>query len=59
MSLRNTLLNEQEELVIRLRDEEKLTFREIAARLDLSTSRMGQIYHAATPKSHLPPTVFP
>ena len=45
----------QEVLVLRLRDEKKQTFQQIASRLDLSKSRIGQIYHAARHKIRFPP----
>ena len=55
MSFPNQPLNEQEELVVRLREVEKLTFRAMAARLDLSTSRAAQLYHGARTKIQFPP----
>ncbi len=44
------LLNEQEALVVRLREVEKLAFPAIGARLGVTRARVGQIYSAATAK---------
>ena len=41
--------------MVRLRDEERRTFTEIAERLDLSPSRIGQLYHGAHHKIQFPP----
>jgi predicted DNA-binding protein (UPF0251 family) len=43
-------LTEQEEMVFRLCEAGKLTRREIARQLEVSSSRMGQIYAAARTK---------
>ena len=45
----------REALVLRLRDQEKLPFTVIAKRLDLSHSRIGQLYHGAHHKMQFPP----
>ena len=50
MSLRDKPLNEHEEIVVRLREEQKLTCREIGRQLEVSTSRVGQIYAEAKTK---------
>ena len=50
MNLRTNPLNEQEELVVRLRDVEKLTTEAIAARLGVTITRVGQIYRTASAK---------
>lgn len=55
MSLRDTPLNEREKRVVRLRDEEKLTFQKIGDRLGVSDCRVAQIYHAAQHKIQFPP----
>lgn len=47
MVLRHTPLNEQEEKVVRLHRDEKLTHREIAAQLGVSHERVRQIHRAA------------
>jgi transcriptional regulator with XRE-family HTH domain len=44
MKLRDKLLNEREELVVRLREEEKLTLQEIGERLGVSRERVRQIH---------------
>jgi hypothetical protein len=49
-NLPDNLLNEREELVVRLRDEEKLTFREIGARLGKTSERVRQIHVKARVK---------
>ena len=43
-------LTEREQLVVRLRDEEKLSGPEIGGRLGVSRTRVGQIYAAASAK---------
>ena len=50
MNLRKHPLNEQEQLVVRLRDGEKLTTEAIAARLGVTITRVGQIYRTASAK---------
>jgi hypothetical protein len=47
MALRHTLLNEQEASVVRLHRDEKLTHREVAAQLGVSSERVRQIYRVA------------
>jgi predicted transcriptional regulator len=44
MKIRPELLNEREKLVVRLRDEEKLTLREIGTRLGVSGTMVSQIH---------------
>ena len=50
MSLHTQPLNEQEALVVRLRDEEKLGTRDIAALLGVTKSRMPQVLAVAEAK---------
>ena len=50
MKLRDKLLNEREELVVHLREEEKLTCREIGERLEVSGTMVNYIHHAARAK---------
>ena len=47
MALRHTPLNEQEAAVVRLHRDEKLTHREVAAQLGVSSERVRQIYRVA------------
>lgn len=47
MALRRTPLNEQEATVVRLHRDEKLTHRQVAAQLGVSSERVRQIYRAA------------
>lgn len=47
MALRHTPLNEQEAAVVRLHGDEKLTHREVAAQLGVSSERVRQIYRVA------------
>lgn len=47
MTLRHTPLDEQEALVVRLHQDEKLTHREVAAQLGVSSERVRQIYRGA------------
>jgi len=44
MKIRHDLLNEQEKLVVRLRDEETLALREIGERLGVSREWVRQIH---------------
>jgi transcriptional regulator with XRE-family HTH domain len=55
MSQTESFRARREALVLRLRDGKKLTYQQIASRLDLSKSRIGQIYHAARHKILFPP----
>ena len=50
MRIQQEPLNEQEKLVCRLREEEKLTWRVIAGRLGVSVARVRQIHRAAEKK---------
>jgi len=50
MSFPNKLLSDQEELVVRLHDAEKLPYREIGVRLGVTHSRAWQIHIAASAK---------
>lgn len=47
MVLRHTPLNEQDSLVVRLHEDEKLKYSQIAAQLGVSTERVRQIYRTA------------
>ena len=47
MALRHTPLNEREALVVRLHRDEKLTHREVAAQLGVSSERVRQIYRVS------------
>jgi predicted DNA-binding protein (UPF0251 family) len=49
----------REALLIRLRDQEKLTFQQIGDRFDRSACRAAQICQAARRKIQFPPTVNP
>jgi hypothetical protein len=50
MKLRDKLLNEREKLVVRLIEEENLTWREVSVRLGLSYEWVRLIHHAARAK---------
>jgi len=58
MSQTESFQASREALVLRLRDNEKLTFQQIGDRFDRSACRAAQIYQAAT-KSSFPPTACP
>jgi DNA-binding CsgD family transcriptional regulator len=50
MKLRDKLLNDREKLVVRLREEEKLTCQEIGVRLGMSPSMVSHIHITARRK---------
>jgi DNA-binding CsgD family transcriptional regulator len=50
LKLRDKMLNEREQLVVRLREEEKLTCREIGVRLGVSGSMVSNIHLTARAK---------
>ena len=50
VKLRDKLLNEREELIIRLHEEEKLSHQEISVRLGLSVTGANYVYHEAQKK---------
>jgi hypothetical protein len=55
MSQTESFRAKQEALVLRLRDQEKLTFQQIGDRFDRSACRAAQIYQAAHHKIEFPP----
>jgi len=55
MSQTESFRASREALVLRLRDQEKLTFRQIGDRFDRSAFRAAQIYQAARHKIQFPP----
>ena len=55
MSQSEPFRTKREALVLRLRDQEKLTFLQIGARFDRSACRAAQIYQAARHKIQFPP----
>jgi hypothetical protein len=55
MSQTESFRVKREALVLRLRDQEKLTFKQIGARFDRSDCRAAQIYQAARRKIQFPP----
>ncbi len=55
MSQTESFRDRREALVLRLRDQEKLTFQQIGARFDRSACRAAQIYQAASRKIQFPP----
>jgi hypothetical protein len=55
MSQSESFQTRREALVLRLRDQEKLTFRQIGDRFDRSACRAAQIYQAARRKIQFPP----
>ncbi len=55
MSQTESFRANREALVLRLRDQEKLTFQQIGDRFDRSDCRAAQIYQAARHKIHFPP----
>ena len=55
MSQTESFRASREALVLRLRDQEKLTFQQIGDRFDRSDCRAAQIYQAARRKIQFPP----
>jgi hypothetical protein len=55
MSQTDSFRARREALVLRLRDKEKLTFRQIGDRFDRSACRAAQIYQSARRKIQFPP----
>ena len=55
MSQTESFRDSREALVLRLRDQEKLTFQQIGDRFDRSACRAAQIYQAARHKIQFPP----
>ena len=55
MSQTDSFLTKREELVLRLRNKENLTFQQIGDRFDRSACRAAQIYQAARRKIQFPP----
>ena len=55
MSQTKSFQTRREALVLRLRDQEKLTFQQIGERFDRSACRAAQIYQAARHKIQFPP----
>ena len=55
MSQTESFQARREALVLRLRDQEKLTFQQIGDRFDRSAHRAAQIYQAARQKNQFPP----
>ena len=55
MSQTESFRANREALVLRLRDQEKLTFQQIGDRFDRSACRAAQIYQAARHKIQFPP----
>ena len=55
MSQTESFRASREALVLRLRDQEKLTFQQIGDRFDRSDCRAAQIYQAARHKIQFPP----